>query len=373
MNRSVLLDELTGVRLPGRTLTVAASWVHPRRGVVTSPAHPLLAHAVRRFRPVVVRDMAAGGCPEGGEGVLTTLSYVDVSGSVRGLAIGAPTDDVEAVGFIRRELRAWRSLLRTRRLLVVPASMADAETRTGRTAAAYAPRATNGGAWERCGCPADARCPAVADAVAAVRRYRADGDHILLVGSPPAGPPPLSPPAGAAHGVTVVPTVDEALTVEVADPAALACVVAPGAAIPQAGTVLKALRARFGPLRTQHPDQWCYTMTDLHLAVTGTLRECDRLLIGTTDRSPAARLARSRAREAAVPVHTIARSADLRPEQVDASVLMLLDSTPDTRLGTAVAGLLAGLGPCATVHRTVRSRTRPAEARRLGTSSPDAA
>lgn len=357
MNRSALLEEITGIRLPGRTLTVAASWVHPRRGAVTSPGHPALADAVTRFpRPTAVRDLTALGCPEdGGDGVLIALSYTDVSGGVRGLALGAAADDTEALDFARREMASWRSALRTRRLLVVPVPAAG--TRTVHRAAPFASLTAGRDAWSPCGCPRAANCPAVADAVATSVRYRTDGDHVLLVGSPlthDVGPPPV---VSVLRGVTAVPTVEAARTLDAADPATTSFVVAPGAAVPQVSAVLKTLRDRFGPLRGQHPGQWCYTMTDLHLVITATLCESDQLLVDASDHSPAARLARGAAREAGVPVHPLTSPHALRPERIDASALMLLDPTPGACLGAAMACVLDGLGQCATVQRTVHSRT----------------
>ncbi|MBC3839714.1 hypothetical protein GXW82_04165 [Streptacidiphilus sp. 4-A2] len=58
------------------------------------------------------------------------------------------------------------------------------------------------------------------------------------------------------------------------------------------------LRRRFPRLRGQHPDEWCYTTTDLHSLTRSAIAECDLVLLAGHGRSPASVIATAEAAQA---------------------------------------------------------------------------
>ncbi|WP_434589158.1 hypothetical protein [Streptomyces sp. A5-4] len=359
MNRSVLLEEFPCALPSQASLTVATSWAHPRRGTVRSPAHPVLTSAAHREhiavqeRAFTGRDLRAG--PAGA--LLVTVSYEDPRGGATGLAMAVRADDSALLAFAREQILLWRSVLRTRRVLLPDVS------RHGRADATPGPvPAQHASRWSLCGCPATAGCPAAADATATVRAFQKRGDQVLLVGLPLPSPTDCLPLTESERAsLLTVTDCEEAAAFSVGDPARLAFVVAPGAATEQLAAVLAVLRERVPGLRGQHPSQWCYTMTDWWLAAETAVRESDRtLLLGSGPRpSPGAIAARTTAALAGTQVHTLASLEALRPEHVNAWTLTLLDAGAQSSLQEPLVELLGGLGPCDTVHRVVGSRHSP--------------
>ncbi|MFE9120402.1 hypothetical protein [Streptomyces sp. NPDC007172] len=135
----------------------------------------------------------------------------------------------------------------------------------------------------------------------------------------------------------------------------LAFVVAPGSASVRVAGLLAALRSRFPRLRGQHPDQWCYTMSDLLISAWSVLAESEVLLLAGTPDSPATAAAQAAA--AHMPVHRFTTLAQFRPHHIDVATLAVTDS--GTRLGGQLLQVLAGLGPLDVMRRNTRTESVP--------------
>ncbi|MFI6339850.1 4-hydroxy-3-methylbut-2-enyl diphosphate reductase [Streptomyces sp. NPDC050535] len=375
MNRSVLSEVLHSTTLsvaPG-TLTVARSFRHPTRGLVDCPAHHLLAAHARRAGLVAeslslpeadLRD----ALPEAPTTVFT-VSYEKPRGGHRGLALAARSDDPASTAFARRQIESWRAVLRTRRVLYVVAPGAAGAAAGLRTPGSPVPAQTADGPrspWQPCGCPVGASCPAAGNAKRALRRSLDRGEEVVVVGVPVAGTG--SWPTQALGGDAVlVRTPQEAEFLTVTDPDRLAFVVAPGAAISAVAEMLQVLRRRYPRLRGQHPEEWCYTMDDLHTVFASALAQSDALLITGRESAPAVRTAITQAARAGVRVRDVTELANLRPGDIDGATITLLDVTPDGRGRREVGQALNGLGPASHVRREVRSYPEPShdDARRI--------
>ncbi|MGW7414685.1 4-hydroxy-3-methylbut-2-enyl diphosphate reductase [Streptomyces sp. NPDC054863] len=358
MNRSVLLEEFPCALPPSAPLTVATSWTHPRRGQVRCPAHPLLSSAADRAgtppgqRAFTAHDLAA----DTAEFSLITVSYEDRHSVTTGLAVAVRADDEQALSFARGQIRQWRSVLRTRRLLLPDQDFAPAP--------ALSLPAQTAARWSVCGCPASAGCQAAKDAAATVRAFRERGDHVLLIGGPlPATAAEAPFTVEERAGLTEIRTPEQAVSLVIEDPSVLAFVVTPGTPAARLSPVLAVLRRRLPGLRGQHPSQWCYAMTDWWQAAEAVVQESDLVLVTGSGHHPGAAVTRAAAERLGVPVHSIDSLDELRTTHVDAATITLVDAGATGAGRNAVAGVLAGLGPCSTVRRTVRSRREPAPAR----------
>ncbi|WP_189967904.1 hypothetical protein [Streptomyces violascens] len=190
-------------------------------------------------------------------------------------------------------------------------------------------------------------------AAAAVRSYLASGDEVLLVGEPvsPADAC-VTPTVGQDGGVRTVRSPQDAACLRVRDQNRLAFVVAPGSATDQIAGILGVLRTRFPRLRGQHPDGWCYTMTDLLATSRSVLAESDTVLLAGDAETP--HTAAVRASGCGTPAHRIRGLNDLFVHHIDAPTIALTGS--HTAVGELVLRVLSGLGPLSTVERTTRTR-----------------
>ncbi|KMS72347.1 hypothetical protein ACM01_23695 [Streptomyces viridochromogenes] len=357
MNRSVLAEVLDSTSLhvtPG-SLMVATSWRHPTRGPVDCPAHRLVAaHARQSGLAADSRPLPDEELRDGLTTVPTTVftvSYERPEGGHRGLALAARSDDPPALCFARRQIDSWRAVLRTRRVLYVAAQ----DPLGPRPLSASVPPQAPGGSrdrWRVCGCPAAAACPSAENAERALHRFLERGDEVVVVGTPLTG-------SGAWVGRTlqgdlrVVSTPRQAETLAVADPDRLAFVVAPGALVSEVADILRVLRRRHPRLRGQHPREWCYTMDDLHTAVAAALAQSDRLLVVGQDTSPVTAI--TQVARTALRVRAVTTLDRLRPDDVDAATITVLDATVDGRALREVGRALDGLGPASHVWRQVHT------------------
>jgi 4-hydroxy-3-methylbut-2-enyl diphosphate reductase len=368
MNRSVLSEVFhsTSLRIAPGTLTVAASWRHPERGPVDCPAHHLVAAHIRQAgftvdcRPLPGENMSEDHAA--GLATVVAVSYERPEGGHRGIALAARSEDTGAVQFAHRQIDAWRAVLRTRRVLHVTARTAETSTDDApprSTPVQVVPVQASPGSrhpWGICGCPTGAMCPSAEHSERSLRRFLDRGDEVIVVGVPAAGAGPWS--AGAfLEGVRWAGTPKQAETLPVADPDRVAFVVAPGAVVSQAADVLRALRRRFPRLRGQHPWEWCYTMDDLHTAVGSVLAQSDVLLVAGQGASPAVRAAVVQAVRTGVRVRDVTTLERLRPDDIDAATITVLDAEDDGREYRAVNRALDGLGPTSHVWRHVVSST----------------
>ncbi|MFD9637485.1 hypothetical protein [Streptomyces violascens] len=358
MNRSVLLEIFPHpLQAPG-ALTVARSWIHPERGPVDCPAHPLLAAAAERDGFRVRATSLTAPDPDGRpHGTVFAVSYHDPHGPVRGLAIGVHLGDPRALAYAHRQITAWSSTLRTRRILLLsPPAPAPAP---GTQSAAVPGQSTSGGApprWRACGCAHQTLCPAVDRAVDAIRAFQAQSLHVALVGRPVWRAPQALPVTPHEHSLLLPLTSTSAVAeLDSLDPDSIAFVVAPGSSIDQVSEILTRLRARFPRIRGQHPDQWCYTMTDQLNAARSALAESDALLLCDSGATPTSMAAVEAATEArtTVPTHRISTIGRLHPQDIDVPAITAIDSTGSTTLVDA----LSGLGPLSVVRRGAHSTT----------------
>ncbi|MDC0770690.1 4-hydroxy-3-methylbut-2-enyl diphosphate reductase [Streptomyces sp. HD] len=360
MNRSVLAEVLhsTSLHITAGSLTVATSWRHPTRGPVDCPAHRLVAAHARQSglaadsRPLPDEELRDGltTAPT----TVFTVSYERLEGGHRGLALAARSDDAPALCFARRQIESWRAVLRTRRVLYVAAQ----DPLGPRPSSASVPPQAPGGSrdrWRICGCPTAVACPSAENAERTLHRFLERGDEVVVVGTPVAGSPAWAGGRALQGDLRAVSTPRQAETLAVADPDRLAFVVAPGAVVSEVADILRVLRRRHPRLRGQHPREWCYTMDDLHTAVAAALAQSDRLLVVGRDTSPVTRTALNQAARAALRVRAVTTLDRLRPDDVDAATITVLDATVDGRALREVGRALDGLGPASHVWRQVHS------------------
>lgn len=359
MNRSVLAEVLHSTTLhvtPG-SLTVATSWRHPTRGLVDCPAHRLLAaHARQSGLGADSRSLPNEDLRDGlttAPTTVFTVSYERPEGGHRGLALAAHSDDTTALSLARRQIESWRAVLRTRRVLYVAAQNSLAPGPSSAPVPAQTPKDSRD-RWRICGCPTSVPCPSAENAERALHRFLDRGDEVVVVGTPATG-------SGTWAGRTLqrnprtVSTAQQAETLAVTAPDRLAFVVAPGAVVSEAADILKVLRRRHPRLRGQHPSEWCYTMDDLHTTVGAALAQSDRLLVVGHDTTPATRTAITQVTRIPLPVRAVTTLDRLRPDDVDAATITVVDATLDGRDLRELSQVLDGLGPTSHVRRQAHS------------------
>lgn len=387
---------------PGR-LTVAVSAVHPVRGPVRCPAAPLVAAELERLGhptglgalllgPPVVRPPRRGGAAGSGSAVVFAATYVDVDGTVAGVAVaGGPDLGADVLEAAERSVREWAALFRTRRVLVAE----TAGTCAGTEGAA-------------------ASCAAAARARETVAEFLRRGDTVVRIGS--GGPggggggggggaaelgagdgagdgagegagPGAEPGAGegvgpgagggagegggdgagdgpgdgAGDGPGRLVAFDAGRPVErqlarlraVADPDRVSFAVRPCTPVDDVVPVVAALREAFPRLRGQHPDQWCYRSADRRDAVRALAAASDVvLLLGRPDPDllagppgPAA-------------VRPVAAVRDVRRAWLAGSATVGVAAGPETPAGllAGVTEALSGLGPYSVVRQESRRR-----------------
>ncbi|MDO0909385.1 4-hydroxy-3-methylbut-2-enyl diphosphate reductase [Streptomyces sp. DT2A-34] len=359
---SEVLHSATVHVTPG-TLAVAESWTHPTRGPVDCPAHHLLtAHAQEAGFTAETRALGRADLGDGATTPRSTVfavSYAKPDGGHCGLALAACAQDTAATAFARRQIESWSAVLRTRRVLYVVTEAARREEEAAQgPSTSVPPQASDSarGPWQVCGCPTGVACPAARSAARSLRKFLGRGDEVIVVGAPADGAEPGQDPAFHADGVRVA-TPQQAESLTVADPDRLAFVVTPGAVVSDAVAVLAVLRRRFPRLRGQHPQEWCYTMDDLHTAIGSALAQSDVLLVTGRGTSPAARAAAVLAARARVRLREVTSLERLRPDDVDAATITVLDATTDGLDCRAVGRALDGLGPTSHVRRQSCSST----------------
>jgi len=378
MNRSVLSEVFRAtapVLAPG-TLKVATSWTHPVRGPIGCPSHHLLtAHARRAGHEAHSQVLHPPVTHTDGEAPTTVfaVSYENADGGHSGLAVAVHGSDTATAAFARDQITSWSAALRTRRILYVRLDAPQRRSDTaGRTDPAL-PRQQPGhspGPWRACGCPGTTTCAAAENATRSLHRFLDRGDDVLIVGAPNA-PGSRTWRDGILHAQgRSVATPDQAESLTVPDPDRLAYVVAPGAVVTEAARVLNVLRRRFPRLKGQHPREWCYTMDDLHTAVGSVLVQSDVLLVTGRGDSPVVRTALPQAARMNVRVRHVPALDDLRPQDVDAATIAVLDASADERVRRQVTRALDGLGPASHVRRQVRTTASAPFASSAGPTNP---
>lgn len=376
MNKTRLTEEFA-VRPPlAGGLAVLTAFRHPRRGPVVCPAAPLLAAWLRRRSSGVrltgrapdLGSTGAAGQP-GDCGRVFTLSYLDGSdhagrpGRAVGIAVHAAPGLLELGA---SAMGAWSAALRTRRLFVpVSGGACTGGPGAERPGPGWPTQSTAArpGAVE----PGPG-CAHAAATWRTVHGFLARGDTVLLLGAgadgTDSGPPP---PLGAAGLLLAVRTAAAAHHVTVPDPDRLSFVQWPCSATEEVAAILAVLRARFPRLRGQHPDQWCYAVTDTRAAVRAAVAESDLTLVlppgapGGSDRSPGSGWCPGSDWYPPGRRLHLRELGDLAPELLaPAATLTLLPPSgyPASSPGQAVViEALSGLGPLSVVRRRMVSET----------------
>ena len=157
----------------------------------------------------------------------------------------------------------------------------------------------------------DATCPLVSKVHRQAERLIEDGRHILFIGH--AGHPEVigtfgQVPAGA---MTLIETVEDARTVEVAEPDNLAFLTQTTLSVDDTAAVVEMLKSRFPAIRAPRSEDICYATSNRQAAVKAISPECDRMLvIGAPNSSNSLRLAEV-AERMGVPARLIERAAQI--------------------------------------------------------------
>jgi len=138
----------------------------------------------------------------------------------------------------------------------------------------------------------DATCPLVSKVHRQAERLIDEGLHILFIGH--AGHPEVigtfgQGPEGA---ITLVETVEDARSVDVADPERLAFLTQTTLSVDDTAAIVEALQQRFPTIRAPRSEDICYATSNRQAAVKAIAAECDRMLvIGAPNSSNSLRLA----------------------------------------------------------------------------------
>ncbi|WP_216216738.1 hypothetical protein [Amycolatopsis aidingensis] len=326
MNRSVQRREF-GTRWTMRGTVGVGCFLHPTRGLVRSPATPLIAATLRDLgypvqqpgRPFVARTGSA-------EGILLTASYVDRTGQVIGFAVAAHQADRDAISAARYAITTWSALWRTRRIVLAIGS--DATHAQG--------------------------CLHGALSRAEARYFEDQDEEVILVDSRAASTGPPTPVAGR----TVVTSAED--VAGLGDrPTRLAYVIQPGAVIEEAVRIAELLRDRYPGIRGAHPHGYCYAASDWKETIRTVASTCDTMLVLGSPDTMDVRDALRFAAEAGVSAELVAGPERIRPDWLDGAEsigLAVTDTAPPDLLPNVI-GVLTGLGPASVVRRRMMSET----------------
>ena len=158
----------------------------------------------------------------------------------------------------------------------------------------------------------DATCPLVTKVHVDARRQRKDGQQVILIGH--AGHPEVVGTLGQLPEgeILLVESVEQAETLEVADPDNLAFVTQTTLSVDDTADIVAALRRRFPNIEAPRKEDICYATTNRQAAVKQMTPECDAFIVlGAPNSSNSNRLAEV-ARAAGCPKSMlIERAADL--------------------------------------------------------------
>ena len=157
----------------------------------------------------------------------------------------------------------------------------------------------------------DATCPLVSKVHRQAQRLIEEGRHILFIGH--AGHPEVIGTFGQvpAGSITLVETVEDAIGVDVPNPANLAFLTQTTLSVDDTAMVVEALKARFPAIRAPRSEDICYATSNRQAAVKAIASECDRMLvIGAPNSSNSLRLAEV-AERLGVSSRLIERAADI--------------------------------------------------------------
>lgn len=171
-------------------------------------------------------------------------------------------------------------------------------------------------------------------------------DHVEVIGTLGC----YDNPAGG--GIQIVQDIDEARTVQVRDPSAVAYVTQTTLEVEAANRIVSVLRGRFPALIGPHHDDICYATQNRQDAVRALAERCQRVIvIGAPHSSNSVRMVEVAA-ESGKPAHLIEAPEQLLPEWLQGVTDLGLSSSasaPEHLVGATVARLRA-LVPALEVH-----------------------
>jgi 4-hydroxy-3-methylbut-2-enyl diphosphate reductase len=173
------------------------------------------------------------------------------------------------------------------------------------------PKSVPAAAQERALTYVDATCPLVSKVHRQAERLIEEGRHILFIGH--AGHPEVIGTFGQvpAGSITLVETVEDAQSVEVANPGNLAFLTQTTLSVDDTAAIVEALKRRFPAIRVPRSEDICYATSNRQAAVKAIAGECDRMLvIGAPNSSNSLRLAEV-AERMGIPARLIERAADI--------------------------------------------------------------
>ncbi len=157
----------------------------------------------------------------------------------------------------------------------------------------------------------DATCPLVSKVHRQAERLIGDGLHILFIGH--CGHPEVIGTFGQVPegSITLVETVEDARTIEVADPNRLAFLTQTTLSVDDTAAIVAALKSRFPTIRAPRSEDICYATSNRQAAVKQIAPECDKMLvIGAPNSSNSLRLAEV-AERMNVPARLIERASNI--------------------------------------------------------------
>ncbi|HEV2713053.1 MAG TPA: 4-hydroxy-3-methylbut-2-enyl diphosphate reductase [Gaiellaceae bacterium] len=162
----------------------------------------------------------------------------------------------------------------------------------------------------------DATCPLVTKVHVEARRYAAEGYSIALIGHE--GHEEVIGTTGEApDAIVLVQTVEDAETVEFADPERVAYITQTTLSVDETEEIIAALRRRFPTIRAPKRDDICYATSNRQWAVKDLLAEVELLLvIGSRNSSNSNRLVEV-ARAGGVDSHLIDDESDIDERWLD--------------------------------------------------------
>ncbi len=162
----------------------------------------------------------------------------------------------------------------------------------------------------------DATCPLVVKVHHEARRYASEGLELVLVGH--AGHPEVEGTMGQVPGkVILVTSVEDALSIEPADPDKLAYVTQTTLSVDDTREIVRALKRRFPQISGPKAQDICYATQNRQGAVRGMVEKCDLVLvIGAEFSSNSSRL-REVSESCGVPSYLIPDAEALDPDWLD--------------------------------------------------------
>jgi 4-hydroxy-3-methylbut-2-enyl diphosphate reductase len=158
----------------------------------------------------------------------------------------------------------------------------------------------------------DATCPLVTKVHVEVKKMRAEGLEIVMIGH--RGHPEVEGTMGQSpDGMYLVETPADVAKLEVRDPERLAYVTQTTLSVDDAARVVDALRDRFPSIRGPKKDDICYATQNRQDAVKKLARECDLVIVVGSPNSSNSNRLREVAAQAGIAAHMVDNAAEIDP------------------------------------------------------------